>query len=201
MRSSAALLFLLFWLLGCTRGGGDEATARSEAGSAAGRSAEELSQAPPAADAAGDTLRGDWTAGILEVRNAASGVVTLSVMRTATHESFDRFVLEFQGDELPDYHVEYIDRPVRQCGSGNPVELAGDGWLEIRLEPARAHDDEGEATVEQRESSPGLPVILEAKLTCDFEAVVVWVLGVSSPNRYRVTELQSPARLVVDVRK
>ncbi|MBA4159064.1 MAG: hypothetical protein H0X65_16535, partial [Gemmatimonadetes bacterium] len=44
------------------------------------------------------------------------------------------------------------------------------------------------------------PVLKQLTLICDFEAQVEWVLGVSSPNRFRVIELHEPARLVVDVR-
>jgi hypothetical protein len=29
---------------------------------------------------------------------------------------------------------------------------------------------------------------------------VEWVMGVSSPNKYRVLELKSPTRLVIDVK-
>jgi hypothetical protein len=42
--------------------------------------------------------------------------------------------------------------------------------------------------------------LYELELTCDFEAVVTWVLGLESPNRYQVRELSNPPRLVVDVR-
>jgi hypothetical protein len=118
----------------------------------------------------------------------------------ARNEGFDRFVLEFMGDELPSYHVEYVDKPVRQCGSGDAVHVAGDGWLLIRLQPARAHDDDGRPTLEQRSARPVLPVVIETRLLCDFEAHVEWVLGVSAPNRFRVLELSKPARLVIDVR-
>src|SRR5690606_40460443 len=64
------------------------------------------------------------------------------------------FVFEFPGNGLPGYHIGYIDRPVRQCGSGEVVELAGDGWLEIRMEPAQAHDEQGRATVTERALAP-----------------------------------------------
>lgn len=126
-------------------------------------------------------------------------MATLRDVRTARNEAFDRLVLEFEGDELPRYHVEYVDRPARQCGSGNEVRVAGDGWLRVRMEPARAHDDRGRATVSVRAPQPQLPVVRELRLTCDFEGQVEWVVGVSSPNRYRVLELHAPARLVVDV--
>ena len=68
------------------------------------------------------------------------------------------------------------------------------------MSPANAHTEEGRPTVAERERTPSLPVLSELELTCDFEAVVTWVLGVGSPNRYQVREMNSPPRLVVDVR-
>lgn len=139
-----------------------------------------------------------WTAGIIDRRRTGAPVATLVDVRSARHADFDRVVFEY--DRLPGLHTEYIDRPVRQCGSGNVVRIAGDGWLEVRMQPARAHTDEGEPTIADRERMPNLPLLSELELTCDFEADVTWVLGVESPNRYRVLELRSPPRVVVDVR-
>lgn len=144
---------------------------------------------------------GTWTAGIVDVEKSLAGVGTAVDARAASHPDFDRFVVEFEGDALPSYHIEYVDRPVRQCGSGNPMEVAGDGWLLIRLQPASAHTEEGQPTIADRSTEPNLQVIVQATLICDFEAQVEWVLGVRSPNLYRVTELVRPARLVIDVRR
>lgn len=141
-----------------------------------------------------------WTAGIVERQRANLRPVTLRSVRTARHPGFDRVVWEFEGTELPGYHLEYIDTPVRRCGSGEVTEIRGRGWLRVRLTPARAHTEAGEATVEDRERLLDLPVFRELESTCDFEGSVEWVLGVAHPNRYRVTELHDPARLVVDVR-
>jgi hypothetical protein len=116
------------------------------------------------------------------------------------HVGFDRAVFEFEGTTVPGYHVEYVDRPVRQCGSGEPVAVEGDGWLEVRLTPAQAHTEAGAPTVPQREYRLPHPVLRELQAKCYFEAVVTWVLWVASPNRYRVREISDPARLVVDVR-
>ena len=142
----------------------------------------------------------DWTAGDTDRPAAAAGMTTLTAVRVASHDGHDRVVFEFPGNGLPGYHIAYIDRPVRQCGSGEVVELAGDAWLEIRMEPAQAHDEQGRATIAERALAPRLPVIWEMKLTCDFEGQVTWVLGAASPNPYRVLELAAPPRLVVDVR-
>jgi antitoxin (DNA-binding transcriptional repressor) of toxin-antitoxin stability system len=87
-----------------------------------------------------------------------------------------------------------------RCGSGDPVSIAGMGRLVVRLEPAQAHDERGNPTVEQREWAPGLPAIKEMKLVCDFEAQVEWVLGVAATTPYRVLEAAGPARLTLDVR-
>lgn len=146
---------------------------------------------PPAGDAR-------WTAGDTRVERQ-TGVAMLRSVRTATHEDFDRIVLDFGEDPLPGYRIEYVDRPVRQCGSGNIVDVAGDGWLSIEAIPARAHTEEGQPTVRDRSRTPGLPNVKQLTLTCDYEAHVEWVAGVASPTRYRVLELKSPTRLVVDV--
>jgi hypothetical protein len=47
----------------------------------------------------------------------------------------------------------------------------------------------------------GLPSVREAKLVCDFEGQVEWVLGVTRRAPYRVTELTGPARLLLDVKQ
>lgn len=141
----------------------------------------------------------EWTAGIIDRPQPDAPAATLVAVRTAAHDGFDRIVFEF-AEQVPGYHTEYIDRPVRKCGSGNVTQVAGDGWLEVRMYPANAHTEEGQPTVAERERMPNLPVLSELELTCDFEAVVTWVFGVESPNRYQVRELSSPPRLVVDVR-
>jgi hypothetical protein len=140
----------------------------------------------------------EWTAGIIDERRRNAPTATLVSTRTGMHEGFDRIVFEFD-ERVPGYHIEYIDRPVRKCGSGDVTELAGDGWLEIKIYPARAHTDEGRPTLTEREHILNLPVLLELEMTCDFEGEVIWVAGVASPQRYQVRELNSPPRLIVDI--
>ncbi len=140
----------------------------------------------------------EWTAGVMNIQRSSLKPVTLREVRAGRNEGFDRVVFQFDGDQVPGYHLEYIDKPVIKCGSGDPTELAGQGWLQVRLQPAQAHAD-GKATVTERERKPKLPVIEELELTCDFEGENTWVLGVKNPNKYRVLELKEPTRLVVDV--
>ncbi len=142
----------------------------------------------------------EGTSGIVDKKYDLTGVAVLADVRTGRHNGFDRIVFEFRGDEMPGYHLEYIDKPVRACGSGNVVPLPGDGWLQVRFEPAVAHTYEGKPTLAFRELAPKLPNLLELKSTCDFEAQVEWVAGVASPNHFRVVELKAPTRLAVDIK-
>lgn len=142
----------------------------------------------------------EGTAGIIEKKYEIKETAHLAEVRSARHENYDRAVFEFATDEMPGYKVEYIDKPVRACGSGDVVPLAGDGWLEIRFYPANAHTEEGKPTVKNRAFAPNHEIVKEVKLTCDFEAEVAWVLGVASPNYYRVIELKNPTRLAIDIK-
>lgn len=151
-------------------------------------------------DTPGAVAGAEWTAGDTKEERQVTGAALLRELRTARHEDFDRIVLDFGADDVPGYRISYIDRPVRQCGSGDEVPIAGDGWLSITVEPANAHTEAGEATVRERERTPRLPVLLELEMICDFEAVVEVVAGVASPERYRAFVLPSPNRLVVDIR-
>lgn len=145
------------------------------------------------------------TAGITAQPRSGMEPAILRSVRTAEHPEFDRVVFDFGGGAIPGYHIEYIDRPVIQCGSGEPIAVAGDGWLRVRLEPARAHEFRDDTlavvTVTERNRPLTLPNLRQLVLTCDFEAQVEWVLGLESPTHYRVMELQAPSRLVVDVRR
>ena len=143
----------------------------------------------------------EGTAGKTEKKNPkATGASLLRYVRSARHATYDRVVFEFDGPQLPTFKIEYIDKPIRACGSGDVVPFAGDAWLSVRFSGANAHTDAGEATIKDRVRSPNLPVVKDLKLICDFEAEVELVLGVSTPNKYRVLELKSPTRLVIDIR-
>lgn len=142
----------------------------------------------------------EGTDGVVDRSAHEHEIALLREVRSAKHGEYDRVVFEFDGSTLPGYHVEYIDSPVRKCGSGAVTSVAGDAWLEIRMHPANAHTDTGQPTVSDRERHVNNPVLKELEMTCDFEGYVSWVLGVSAPNRYRVLELTNPARLVLDVK-
>ena len=144
---------------------------------------------------------GGWTSGATDRVRTMPGPVVLQDARVGVNQGFDRVVLEFLGGSVPGHRVEYVDRPVRECGSGDATRVAGDAWISITLRGTQAHNDRGQATVQQRERRLEMPVVREMEFTCDFEGVVQVVLGVASPNAYRVTELANPARLIIDIQQ
>jgi len=124
----------------------------------------------------------------------------LRAVETGSGPGYDRVVFEFAGDSAPGYHVEYASAPVRRCGSGDRVSLAGGQQVVVRFEPARAHDEQGNPAPVERDRALGLRAVKEMKLVCDFEGQVEWVLGVAAASPFRVSELTGPARVLVDIR-
>lgn len=147
----------------------------------------------PMDDAGLDPVSGEGSGG---------GVSFLSDVRAARHEGYDRVVFEFE-NSLPGYDVGYQDPPIIQDGSGEEVTIDGSAFLVVRMEPASAVDMEGE---ELREVYTGpnrvtadTPEVTEVVRTGDFEAVATWVIGTADRVNFRVIELDSPPRLIIDV--
>ena len=141
-----------------------------------------------------------WVNGTAQGGGARSGAAMLVRVRTARQDGYDRVVFEFDS-HVPAWRAEYVDRPQYECGSGEAVRVAGDGWLQVNLEPANAHTEEGRATEAPRHvTDPAGANLRELRRICDFEAQVQYVIGVASPNRFRAFQLTGPARLVVDIR-
>lgn len=123
-------------------------------------------------------------------------------VRAASHDEeggYDRITFEFATVARPSYRVEYITPPAKGCASDLPATIAGTALLQVKFSNTNAHDQQGNSTIDANEITPGLPTLLEAELTCDYEADVTWALGLSQQVDFRVTELDNPPRIAVDV--
>nr|WP_128794477.1 hypothetical protein [Corallococcus coralloides] len=160
---------------------------------------EDAGRPAPTAQAAPDPGAEAWTTATVEKPRGEPPSITLRSVRTGTHADYDRTVFEFDGPRLPGYQLGYVKTPVQQCGSGDDVKTPGEAALEVRFTLARAHDDQGQATVAQRSLKPALPSLLGLERVCDFEGEVTWVLGTARRVPFRVLELTNPTRLVLDV--
>lgn len=192
-----SILLLPLLLAACTPEEAERTlgTPRGTAAGTAGDSLDPNAPEMPSQISQADTA---WTTDAISVQRDEHAV--LIDVREASHDGFDRIVMDFGTGAVPGYHVEYVRLPVTQCGSGEEVELPGTGFLSVRLQPAAAHNEEGQATVSQRDRRFEFPVLLRLVATCDFEADVTWVAALRTPNPFRVFELESPNRLVIDIR-
>ncbi|SEM12954.1 hypothetical protein SAMN04515665_1335 [Blastococcus sp. DSM 46786] len=135
---------------------------------------------------------------------AGGSTAYLTDVRAAGHQDFDRFVLEFEGDEVPSYRVGYVEPPITEDGSGRQVGVAGSAFLQVRVSPASGVDLSGEQpretyTGREQLTAPGGQVITEAVQTGDFESMLAWTIGLEERVPFGVTTFSDPARLVVDV--
>lgn len=141
------------------------------------------------------TMPVTWTSPITET-------ALLTDVRAAAHSGYDRVVFEFRNG-LPGYDVRYVEPPVLADGSGEEVPVAGAAALVVRMEPALDADLTQESAPRTYTGparfSPSTATIVELVRTGGFEAVLTWAVGVDEKRPFRVTRLEDPARIVIDV--
>jgi hypothetical protein len=135
------------------------------------------------------------------VLGAGEGFGLLTDVRMARQANFDRFVLEFR-DAVPEYRIGYTDPPFSNI-PGNMVGVAGNAFLAVNLTQASTADwDGGEIVVAYGGPGrirAGTLNYTEAVFVTDFEFDMEWLLGLAEAAPFRVTELDNPPRLVIDV--
>jgi hypothetical protein len=70
----------------------------------------------------------------------------------------------------------------------------------VSFQATNAHTEAGQPTTPRQIAGPG-GVIVQGQLSCDFEAQVEWAIGVKAKQRFKVTRLSSPTRLVIDIKQ
>ena len=128
---------------------------------------------------------------------------SLTDVRVAHQPGFDRVVFDFgqesgAADDLPAFR---IDRATSFTAiSGQPVTLQGSAFWSIRFEPSSIADRSGRITYAgSRDIVPTTPLVKEVKEVEDFEAVMVWGVGLARLECPAVMTLRSPLRLVIDL--
>jgi hypothetical protein len=149
-----------------------------------------------------DSLAGAGTA-VVVAPGTAKGTSLLDRVAVGRHEGYDRVVFQFRDPGLPGYRVEYVEPPLKEDGSGTPVDVAGNAFVVVRMEPASGFDltsGEGELVYKGPKRLPGASVVKEVVRTGDFEAVASWAIGLEGKVPFRVTTASAPSRLIVDFR-
>ena len=126
---------------------------------------------------------------------AASAAGTVYDVRVAHHDGFDRLVIGFPtASGMPQYQLNrqtsahFVRDP-----SGQAVTLSGSAGIRVVLRNADI------ASGAPNDLKPNLPEIREVAQIGNFERVVSYGVGRSTPACIRVLELSGPTRLVIDV--
>ncbi|MEO9328919.1 AMIN-like domain-containing (lipo)protein [Gordonia aurantiaca] len=159
------------------------------------------STSPPRSASGSDASSGD--AGPATAPASAGARLTVTDIRTGVHDGFDRVVYELDGAGTPGWRVAYVDEAI-QDGSGRPVEVDGNGVLEVRiLGSAYPHDSGAEpygGPDPVRAQSGGAVVEVHGALV--FEGITQSFIGVTEYGApFTVVALTNPTRLVIDVRR
>lgn len=144
------------------------------------------------------TVRAEATRGPVEGPGAGEPPATLVDVRTEAQDGADRIIFQFEGARPP-YAITYTPPPITECGSGEQADVVGNAFLVVRFGQANAHNEAGEPTIAAQEFAPALPSLVEAQLTCDFEADVTWALGVAQEVDFTVIEQENPFALIIDL--
>ncbi|MCY0927689.1 hypothetical protein OTB20_15990 [Streptomyces sp. H27-H1] len=129
---------------------------------------------------------------------AATATPLVVNARWGGHCTYDRVVVDLQG-----YVPEVTVTPVTELvydGSGKPVPLAGQYFLEIRLHPAAGHDDAGNNVYQgPKLLKINLPKLKGIALTGDYEGYVTFGAAFDTKPAYTSFKLHAPERFVLDV--
>ena len=136
-----------------------------------------------------------------------TGPDTLSLhtdVRTGLQRCADRVVFEFQDDAAPAYTVEYRSGPFTFGESGLPITIQGSSFIVVTF-PYASGVDLNQPTAPQTYTGPesivptGLTHVREVRRLEDFEAVLVWVIGVDTTRPFSVGALTEPPRVYIDI--
>jgi hypothetical protein len=206
MTRLAAIVVLAFALAGCGSGSNDNEAASSTTTSTTSTSPTTTSTSPPSMQTVPACMPPPSASTSPRKSSANENRETMYL----TDVSLDQgekciakvtFAFE-QYAPGPGYQVSYqpADTAKIEDASGNPVEIAGDAFLVVKLNPAMTAKIDGDQVVKTYTGPrriPGTDPIAEVVKTGDFEGVVTWVIGLDSKRSF--TTKASDSQLVVEI--
>ena len=125
---------------------------------------------------------------------SSSVTATLTSVRTAHHDGYDRVVFEFAGaSSVPAYQLTRQNSSTFiEDASGRPRTLEGSAGVRSVFQGTAASNSAA------RDLKPELPVVREVAQVGNFERVTSYGIGLSNGACFKTQELSAPARLVID---
>ncbi|WP_170062634.1 AMIN-like domain-containing (lipo)protein [Sediminihabitans luteus] len=135
-----------------------------------------------------------------EATASDDALLTVTDVRAAVHDGYERVVLELGGTGTPGWRAEYVDEAV-QDGSGNVVDVAGGAILSVQLSGTGYPVDTGlDEFSGDPLASTSTDLVTDVVLDGTFEGYTQVFVGLDEVHPFRVFLLEDPVRVVVDVR-
>ena len=146
----------------------------------------------------GETVTTSLTTEPIDQAADTPGQALLRRVRAGRNKDFDRLVFDFDGP-VPGVGVQSVPE-LTEDGSGNPIPLRGRAVVQIVMQPAVAHHEDGTPSVTgPLPDVTGFAAFRQVADAGDFEGVLTWGIGVSARTGLRATRLTGPSRVAVDV--
>ena len=127
-------------------------------------------------------------------------VLVGSDVRVGADPCHERFVLELQGTgQFPGWWVRYQTPPLLDDPRGEPVDVAGSAFIVVTVESWMTNM-EGEGYKGPRRITPAnVSHVKELVMLGNFESVTIWAIGLDQQRAFKVSTLDNPPRLVIDI--
>jgi hypothetical protein len=194
MKRLAALLVLAFALAACGSNSSDEQAASTQPTS------------PPTATVTTTSCMvfGTSTSPQKSSANENRETMYLSNVGIKPGDCTRSVLFEFEPQAPgPGFEVSYQPAETAKIedASGNPVEIAGDAFLVVKLMPAMTAKIDGDQvtkTYTGPKRLPGTDPITEVVKTGDFEGVVTWVIGLDRKRPFSAEASDGTLAVVID---
>lgn len=191
MKRIAALTVLAFALAGCGGKSSDEQAASTQ---------------PPSPPTATATTSWCLVYGTSMSPQKSSSTETLYLSHVALKSEDCISTVSFELEPKPQvlgYDVSYqpADTAKIEDGSGNPVEIAGNAFLVVKLTPAMTAKIDGDQVTKTYTGPnrlPGTDPVTEVVKTGDFEGVVTWVIGLDRKLLFSAERRDDTLDVVID---
>ena len=198
LRRLALIAVASLGAVGCGNGDGDRPQAATTE-----QPARSGTTTPATSDASPSTATGGTAFTTTEHTATGQGYGLLKQVRAARQpDGTERVVFEFEGT-VPGHRIGFIERPVREDGSGDEVQVEGAAVLGVHFEPASGVDLSGPEMrmvyKGPRRLDLATSTVVDVVRVTDFEANLDWAIGLDSRVGFKVTVLGDPGRIVVDV--
>jgi len=127
----------------------------------------------------------------------------LRTVRVVRQKTFDRLVFEFDGP-LPDCRIDYLKSRFYEGEDGRErIRIVGRAFIRIDLSQISADEKQLSFSDAKHFLPKGklrLPTLLQMQDKGVGEGHYEFLLGLSARKAYRVTELENPSRVVIDLK-